>query len=364
MDVLVVAEQLRRPVPGGIGVYLRAVVNALPAAAGPDGARVTLWTSRRPRRDPDPVADLRLPVVTHPLPGRALTFASDRGLVVTPSGYDVVHATSLGTARSRDAPQVTMVHDLAWREVPEAFPARGRRWHEAALRRAMARSRLLLSPSRATADALVRTGADAASVEVVPHGGDHLPPADDDAASELLERSGVGGEFLLSVSTLEPRKNLSRLIGAFRHVRARLAEPWPLVVVGPDGWGERHRPEPGVILTGRVEDALLAALYARARLVAYVPLYEGFGLPAVEAMNAGKPVVASAMPSTGTAALTVDPYDVEAIAAALARAAMDERLRAELVEAGRAQAASLTWERSARGHVDAWAATRRAGPRR
>ncbi|HEX2275012.1 MAG TPA: glycosyltransferase, partial [Acidimicrobiales bacterium] len=95
--------------------------------------------------------------------------------------------------------------------------------------------------------------------------------------------------------------------------------------------------------------------YARARVVAYVPLVEGFGLPAVEAMAAGAPVVASPMPSTGGAALEVDPLDTEAIAEALVGAATDESTRAALVEAGTRRAGALTWKATARRHHEIWA---------
>jgi glycosyltransferase involved in cell wall biosynthesis len=127
------------------------------------------------------------------------------------------------------------------------------------------------------------------------------------------------------------------------------------VVVGPTGWGDAVPAEgDGVVLAGAVDGAVLAALYRRARLVVYVPLLEGFGLPAVEAMAAGTPVVASTVPSTGGAAWNVDPTDEDAIADGLAQVATDEAVRSQLQAAGTARAATLTWERSARQHLAAW----------
>jgi glycosyltransferase involved in cell wall biosynthesis len=108
------------------------------------------------------------------------------------------------------------------------------------------------------------------------------------------------------------------------------------------------------VLAGPQEGAVLAALYARARLVAFVPLLEGFGLPALEAMVACTPVVASAVPSTGDAALEVPPDDVGAIADALVLVASDEPTRARLVTAGLLRAGELSWEACARGHVAIW----------
>jgi glycosyltransferase involved in cell wall biosynthesis len=165
---------------------------------------------------------------------------------------------------------------------------------------------------------------------------------------------GVNGPFLLSVGTLEPRKNQARLIEAYRRVRGSLPEPWPLVMVGPSGWGQRVRPEAGVVLAGMVSPSELSALYAMARLLAYVPLIEGFGIPPVEAMTFGAPVVASPLPSTAGAAFEVDPRDVESIAAALLRVATDEDERSRLQSLGLERSAELTWSAVARRHLDVW----------
>ncbi len=138
------------------------------------------------------------------------------------------------------------------------------------------------------------------------------------------------------MGTLEPRKNLPRLIEAYGIARRSLPEPWPLVVVGPPGWGPELEPREGVVFTGRVGDGTLASLYARARLLAYVPFEEGFGLPPVEAMHFGTPVVASPLPTTGGAALEVDPTRVDDIAEALVEVATDDALRAGLAAVGAA----------------------------
>ena len=350
-----VAEQLRRRPPGGIGTYLRGLVQGL-RALGPAAPELSLWASRPPSGGDDPAAALG-PVKTSPLPGRALVAAWDRGLLAYKGPADVVHAPSLAVPPRGGAPLTVMVHDVSWRRVPEAFPRRGRRWHEAALGRARARASLLLAPSRSTADDLVAAGVPAARVEVVEEGSDHLPAPDPSAAADVLAHLQVGGPYLLSVSTLEPRKNLERLVAAYVRARPRLPEPCPLVVVGPRGWGDRRLPEAeGVAWAGWLDDATLSGLYARSLAVAYVPLLEGFGLPALEAMAAGTAVVASPMPSTGGAALEVDPLDVRAIAEALVRVACDDDTRQDLVEAGLARARSLTWAAAAAHHVELWRA--------
>jgi len=345
--VLVVAEQLRRPVQGGIGTYVRGLLQGL------DGPAVSLWASRPPRGRADPLAAFGRPLLTSTLPGLIMTRAWDRGVGRLPGTPDVVHATSFAVPPAGRAPLSVMVHDLAWRQFPEAYSERGRRWHEAALGRTLERGRLLIVPSATVADDLLAAGASAGRVHVVEEGCDHLAPMDDAGATALLAGLRVAGDFLLTVSTLEPRKNLPRLLAAYDTVRSQLP---PLLVVGPAGWGPAVQPGPGVILAGAVGGGILTALYSRARLLAYVPLREGFGLPVVEAMSCGTPVVASTVPSAGGAAVEVDPFDVDAIAAALVRVATDDGRRAELVAAGRARAAGLTWATTARRHVELWTA--------
>ncbi len=350
MRVLIVVEQLRRRAPGGIGTYARGLLHGL-GRLNPAPEIALLASS--PGAGIDPLASLGVPVVASSLPGPLLTRAWDLGVLGAPDGFDLVHAVSLAVPRSR-APSVATVHDLAWREVPDAFPARGRRWHEAALRRALRRARLLLAPSAATAAALRDAGAPPERVAQFEEGADHLPRADDAAARELLGRAGVETPYLLSVGTNEPRKNLERLCDAFDRARSRLPEPWPLVVVGPHGWGGALHPRPGVVPLGEVPATVLAALYAGCRCLAYVPLHEGYGLPALEAMAAGAPVVASPMPSTQGAAIEVDPLSVDAIAEGLVRASLDGPVRDGLVASARRRVEHVTWESTARRHVALW----------
>jgi len=353
LRVTIVADQLRQRPTSGIATYTRGLLQGLGAMGG-EAPAVTLLASRGP--SPDPLAAWGRPIRTSRLPGPLLTrwwdLGRGAGLV---AGAGVVHAPSLASPRPGGAALVVTVHDLAWREVADTFPARGRRWHEAAFARALLRADALVAPSERTAELVRGAGATDARVVVIEEGADHLPPADTPGATARLRALGVTTPYLLTVSTLEPRKNLPRLMQAYELARDRLPEPWPLVVVGPAGWGGTLRPSPGVKLAGVVSDPVLAGLYAGARCLVYVPLVEGWGLPPVEAMGACIPVVASPMPSTGGAALEVDPADIEAIADAVVVAAADERRRSALVTAGLLRFGELSWTEAARRHVELWA---------
>jgi glycosyltransferase involved in cell wall biosynthesis len=353
--VTLVVEQLRRDVAGGIGTYVRALLGALTAIDATERGRIELFASRPPGAT-DPLRGYRLPLRTSRLPPRAMAQAWDRSLVGLRHHSAVVHALSLQTP-PWCSPLVVTVHDVAFREAPETFTARGRAWHEAALRRAARRAALFVVPSVAVAHGLsaARVGITADRVVVIEEGADHLPPPDKEATAALLAAVGVHGEFLLSVGTIEPRKNLPRLFAAYRAIRSELPEPWPLVVCGPMGWlAGGEPPPPGVVMVGRVDEPVLAGLYAMARVVAYVPLVEGFGLPVVEAMRAGAIVVASDVPSSAGAALEVNARDVASIAAGLLSAAVDEELRTTLVARARHRVGPLTWSATARDHLAVW----------
>ena len=179
------------------------------------------------------------------------------------------------------------------------------------------------------------------------------------SVAEVCGRHGlVPGAYVLAAGTLEPRKNLERLIAAWAALPADVRAGRRLALVGPPGWeldGILAAASTGadeVVLTGFVSDEELAALYAGCAVFAYPSLYEGFGLPVLEAMSAGAPVVTSSVSSlpevAGDAALLVDPLDVGALCAALGRVLGDAALAARLRSAGRARAGSFSWERTAR----------------
>jgi len=185
---------------------------------------------------------------------------------------------------------------------------------------------------------------------------------------EVKARCGIPpGEYLLSLCTLEPRKNLVHLLRCFHRLLRQEKPSLRLVLVGPTGWKSdpvfallQEHPDlrARVTLAGFVADADLAALYSGARGFVYPSLYEGFGLPLLEAMQCGTPVIASdstSMPEVvGDAGLLVPPTDADALSEALLRLATDDELAAELRRRSRSRAASFSWERTAAATVGAY----------
>jgi glycosyltransferase involved in cell wall biosynthesis len=257
---------------------------------------------------------------------------------------------------------VVTVHDLAFRLHPQAYPPAWRLMHRAGFRRAVREAAAIIAVSRSTASDVARLGGvDEASIRVVPLAGSLSVGEEDPAAA--LDRLRVPRPYALFVGTLEPRKNLVRLIRAYQRIAPRV--PHALVLAGPMGWrSEPIRRElalPGagsIVVTGRVSEADLDALYRGADAFAYPSLYEGFGLPVLDAMARGIPVITSNTSSlpelAGDAAVQVTPGSTGAIATALERVLTDSTERSRLSSAGRDRAEAYTWERTARETIEVY----------
>ena len=286
---------------------------------------------------------------------------------------DVFHATNyLLTHPVQRAKRVVSIYDLTLICFPEWHPAKRLRRMRLGLRVSAKAADRIIAPSRATKDDIVKhLAVDPERVAIVPGGVDPsfrpLPRAEVDAA--LAPLGLAFGAYLLFLGTIEPRKNIGRLLDA---VMKAGADVGPLVLAGADGWGnDELRPriadlarQGRVRPLGYVPEALRPPLLGGARAFLYPSLYEGFGLPPLEAMACGTPVVTSAVSSlpevVGDAALLIDPLDVDGLAGAIRRLWNDEGLRRDLRARGLARAREFSWERTARLTLEVYAAAMRS----
>ena len=257
---------------------------------------------------------------------------------------DVVHCTGFVPPPSK-APLVSTLHDVAWRHRPDHFTRHGVRVFERSLAEVRRRAELILCPSTVTMLDAERAGISAERLRLVPWGVEAFE-VDESHKSAVRAAHRLPQEYLLFVGTVEPRKNLARLVEALERTECDL----PLVVAGSVGWGDSGlTPSSRVQFIGFVPEADLPALYAGAAVFCYPSEREGFGMPVLEAMSYGTPVVTSIGTSTeevaGGAAVLVDPFDVDDIARGV-----DEALgrRDELRVWGLRQAARRQWSETAR----------------
>jgi glycosyltransferase involved in cell wall biosynthesis len=283
--------------------------------------------------------------------GRPARIARDLGwyLAALPvrarrDGVDVLHCPTFRAPVRTALPLVVTVHDLAVLRHPETFNRWTRSYSALTLPHVARAARAMIAVSEFTKSEVVELLAiQPDRVHVVGHGVG--PPF-------AREGPAAEGDYVLAVSTLEPRKNLARLLDGFRRAALNGTE---LRITGARGWGDVRVEAEGVRWLGEVGDEELARLYRGARCLAYVSLYEGFGLPILEAMACGTPVVTTAWGAcvevAGDAAVLVDALDPDAIGAGLAEAV---RRRDELVAKGQGRAREFTWEQAARATADVY----------
>ncbi len=352
MRVAVTLEQCWHRVPGGTARATVDTVAAIEARGDVEQVGVSAW-----HRDPA-VAPWQpsIPVRRLPMPRTALYDSWQRlrhPQVERATGpVDVAHSTAHVAAASR-APMVATVHDLHFLHEPAHFTRRGVSVFTRFLDVVRAEAAIVVCPSQATRADCEAAGIDPGRLRITPWGTDRQPVPAGEAARVRAEH-GLERRIVLFAGTVEPRKNLARLLDAFGRLGDVDAD---LVVVGPDGWST-ELPATKVRRLGFVSDADRDALFAAADVVCYPSLREGFGLPVLEAMVQGAPIVTSATTSTaevaGDAALLVDPLDTDAIAGAIRRLLDDTELGERLGDAARRRAATFTWERTADAMVAAY----------
>ncbi|MCS6860146.1 MAG: glycosyltransferase family 4 protein [Abditibacteriales bacterium] len=265
---------------------------------------------------------------------------------------------------------VTAIHDVSFAVLPETFPLKDRLLLNFFIPlSASSAAKVITLSASSKRDLIERYGIAPEKIVITPCGVDETMRRVEDpqVVAAVLRRYGITPPFILSVGLLQPRKNLPRVVDAFARLHERRPDlPQRLVVAGRVGWGveslrERvraRRLEDAVHFVGYVADEDLPALYSAADLFVYPSLYEGFGLPPLEAMACGTPVVTSNVSSipevVGDAALTVNPLDVEAIAGAMEQILTDTALRQMLTARGLERARGFTWEKTARLTLDVY----------
>jgi len=264
-------------------------------------------------------------------------------------------------------PLVVTIHDLIYRLFPEELPSRSHRLFYATMLRLAARraDRIVAVSAHTQQDVIRLLGVPPAKISVIPNGvGEQFRPVQDpDARRRVCARYGLERPFLLYVGLQKPHKNVAGLVRMFAQVQARTGRRYQLALVGRAdprythlrAEMSRQGVEREVVLTGYVPEEDLPTLYSAAAAFAFPSFYEGFGLPPLEAMACGTPVVASNVASLpevlGDAAWLLDPRAEEAFAEALVRVLEDREVREELRTRGLAQAAQFTWRASAQRTV-------------
>lgn len=355
----------------GIHTFILQLVQHLPAD-GPvaEEMRFTIFTGQG-RLDAHQAPARRVRTTRWPTERPIVRIAWEQlaqPLALHRSGVDLLHSLAFVSPLVTPCPAVVTVHDLSFMHFPKRFQPAKRLYLRAMTRVSCRRARRVIAVSQATADDVTRLiGVPPGRIDVIPHGVDHarfrpLPP---DQVAGWRQASGLPSHFILFVGTLEPRKNLTRLIEAFAQVRTKDPQ-LKLVVAGGKGWyyGEIFDRvqtlslAEAVIFPGFVPPEELPLWYNSAAAFIYPSTYEGFGLPLLEAMACGTPVVAantSCLPEVvADAGLLVSPDDPDDMALALIHLLSDAGRRAELSERGKARAQKYTWQATATATVSTY----------
>ncbi len=371
--MMVLLNALQAGNRSGTGVYTTQLARWLPEVAGIDQIRI-VW----PETEPKPLLQsshesayvpVRVSSALSRLWYDQFTVKSlARRLGANPIHYPANVGSLTGAPNT-----VLTLHDLTFVREPQWYRAERALYYRMAARASALRARRIIAVSRATAQEIVecfRIPED--RIDVIYNGiGDNFRPADNDAKAAVRARYNLPEQFVLYVGTIEPRKNLVRLIRAWDRLPSD-AKP-PLVIAGRDGWktgpvhiaADHARDSANIHFIGHVPPDQLPALMSAAYIFAFPSLYEGFGIPVAEAMACGTPVLTSNTSSlpevAGDAALLVNPLDEEAITAGLHRLVADTALRETIRQRGLARAAEFSWRQAATQTKEAYQRTMDSG---
>ncbi len=359
MRVIVDIRPLLEPKRSGVGTYTAEIAKALVRRGAHDYALFANGRTRVPEDVPPPS-----PRVTHRFsryPNRllnaAFAFLGAPAIERLAGPADVVYLPNLNFAATR-LPLVVTVHDLSFVRFPKFFSSKQRLWHAAVGTASLIRrARMVVAVSEHTRRDVIETfGVPEDAVAVAGPGvGPAYGPRPDDEKARVRAKYRLGRPFFLFLGAIEPRKNIVGLIDAYERVDADL----DLVIAGGKGWlyedvfrrAAKSPKRDRIRFVGYVDETDKPALYSAAEALVYPSYYEGFGMPPLEAMACGTPVVASHVSSlgevVGDAGLLVDPEDAEDIASAMRAVTGDRRLAAELRARGAERARRYTWDASA-----------------
>lgn len=356
----------------GIGRYTRDLVEALAQVDSDD--RFTLFSAEPPTPDRGFPTTANMTSRVFGVGNRHMTIFWQRLRAPVPAelfmgNADLIHGPDFILPPALRARRVVTVHDLAFLTHPECAVPKLVSYLSRVVPRALRAADHVISVSQRTADDLhTLLGVPSEKITVIPLGVDPAFTAevDEQAVAAVREKYGLEGPVALAVGTIEPRKNYEGLVAAFERARQAADGPRTLVIAGRKGWlyegvfaaVERLGLTEHVRFLDYIPDGELATLYHAAAVVAVPSLYEGFGIPVLEAMASGTPVVCSdggSLPEVaGDAALVVPVADTDALSDALVRATGDAGLRTSLIQRGRERVAGFTWEAAARAHVQVY----------
>lgn len=364
----------------GIGRYTRSLVDALVRLGADD--QFTLFSAERPQGAMGFPTGPNIRSRVLPVGARAMTIVWDRAHIPLPielfaGGGDVLHGPGFAPPPTLRMPRIATVYDLAFLTVPEFVAPKLIAYQRALIPHTVRNATHVITDSHCTANDVVSLlGAPREKVSVVYLGVDPAfsPVRDPQRLAEIDARYGLVHPVVLALGIIERRKRYDKLIEAFARARTVPGGPKTLAIAGSPGWGADE--VLAAVRTCGVEDVVkfleyvpefdLATLYSAADVLAMPARYEGFGLPPVEAMACGTPVVTSntgSLPEvTGDAAIHVDVESPHELADALARVLTDETLRGALIANGFERVRAFTWERAAQQVLDIYRAVASAAP--